>query len=71
MPLDLFAQQFVLETVTLQYPGEADTLPGTAADAVVVSLVDDPLNDQLSLAVNVVVLLEVTAYQPVETFAVQ
>ncbi len=71
IPEDLFAEQFVPEIVTLQYPGEAETEPGTAADLLVVSFNVLPPKDQLSLAVKVVDLLLVTAYHPLETFAVE
>jgi hypothetical protein len=63
--------QFVPVTLILQYPGVAETLPGTAADLVVVSFTDVPPNDQPSLAVYVVVLFVVTEYHPVLTLAVQ
>ncbi len=71
IPLDLLAVQLVELTVILQYPGEAFTLPGTAADLLVVSFKVVPPNDHPSLAVNVVDLLEVTAYQPELTLAVE
>lgn len=67
----LIEEQFVDVTVILQYPGLAETLPGTVEALEVVSFTLDPPNDQLSFAVNVVDLLEVTEYQPVALFAVQ
>ena len=63
--------QFDPLTVILQYVGDADTLPGTAADTGVVSFTVDPPKDQPSLAVNVVDLLDVTGYQFVDTLALQ
>ena len=67
----IFAVEFVAVIVTLQYPGEADTEPGTAAELVVVSSKVLPPNDQSAAAVNLVVLLFVIVYQPVSTLAEQ
>jgi hypothetical protein len=58
--LPTFIEQLEPDTDVVQYSGEAETAPGTAADFVAVSPAVDPANDQSVDAVKVVDLLAAT-----------